>query len=338
MSAKMRFGLVGYGNIGKRHAEIIQNLGVLTAICDSDLQQINEAKKKYQVQFHKDFNIFLNQKNVFDIVVICTPNYLHASQTIKALNSGFHVICEKPMALTSSECQEMKRAAYLSNRILYIVKQNRFNPPITYLKKILEEGILGKIYSISMNCLWNREHSYYLSTNWRGKRDKDGGILFTQFSHFFDITCYLFGSAKCIAAKGKNFAHKKSTEFEDTIVTLMEFDNEILASMHFSINAHKKNMEGSLTIISEKGSIKIGGEYLNTLEYHEVNSIDHPKIINSDNQNDYRSYKGSMNNHSKVYNYILKKITNPSELIAELETSIQTIRTIESVKEKLLLS
>ncbi len=331
----LSFCLVGCGHIGKRHATLITKFGTLTAVCDTDSNKIDEFSRTFNTKGFNSYTEMLNQMTTTNIVVICTPNYLHAPQSIEALNKGFHVLCEKPMALTTEDCLKMKEASNKSKKTLHIVKQNRFNPPVAYVKELLDENKLGSIYSITMNCLWNRNHAYYLGSNWRGNKKQDGGILYTQFSHFFDILIWFFGKTNCISAKGKNFFHFGITDFEDTIVALLNFESGAIASLHFSTNAFEQNMEGSITILGEKGTVSIGGKYLNKLVYHKVEGVGFPELGTGGDANDYDYYKGSMNNHEKVYPYFMGKIGNEKTDFSDLNTSTETIKAIESVYKAL---
>lgn len=335
MEKNFHFGLVGCGNIGKRHAEIIKKIGTLASVCDINKRKAIEFSEKYKTKYFTTYSDFLDYSNNIDIIVICTPNYLHADQAIQAMAKGYHTLCEKPMALNVRDCNRMFKAATENQKVLLIVKQNRFNPPVAYLKGLLDSKKLGNIYSISMNCLWNRNQTYYSVSNWRGKKDLDGGILFTQFSHFFDVAIWLFGKAFCISAIGNNFAHRSFTDFDDTIMALMKFNCGTLGAMHFSTNAHNCNMEGSLTVIGENGSIAIGGEYLNKLVYHNVNGLSVPNFNYDDKTNDYGNYKGSMNNHESVYKDFIHSISNNEISYSELTTSVLTINAIESVYKAL---
>jgi len=335
MADKLKFGLVGCGNIGKRHAELIRTFGILKAVCDNDSKKVNEYSKTYNVPGYTSFEIFLNSSKEIDVIVICTPNYLHAEQSIAALEKGYHVLCEKPMALNVKDCEKMTEAAKRNQKTLLIVKQNRFNPPVVYLKSLLDSKKLGAIYSISMNCLWNRNEAYYNTSNWKGSKELDGGILFTQFSHFFDVACWLFGEMHCRSASGKNFNHKEVTEFEDTVQALVTFEKGILGCMHFSTNAYETNLEGSLTIIAEKGSIIIGGAYLNEITHHQAVSKVWPVLGENKPANQYGSYTGSMSNHEDVYKHFLKSLKSEDFLYQDFATSLQTIKAIESVLQAL---
>jgi UDP-N-acetyl-2-amino-2-deoxyglucuronate dehydrogenase len=258
------FGLIGFGNIGKRHVGIIPQFGTLLSICDNNIDKLNGDLP--DVHYYHDIDEMLDAEPDLEIIVICTPNGLHAKHSIKVLNRKLHVICEKPMALNSTEALAMKKAAIENDVKLFIVKQNRFSPSIAMLKILLDKKSLGEIFSIQINCFWNRNSSYY-QNEWRGRKDLDGGILFTQFSHFIDLIIWLFGSPDKIHGFSKNFNHTNEIEFEDSGVCIMSFKNGLLAGLNYSINAFEKNMEGSITILGSKGTIKIGGEYLNQMEY-----------------------------------------------------------------------
>lgn len=320
----LKFGIVGCGHVAKRHSEQIASLGKLVAVCDIDEKKAANFSQAYNAKVYTDFISFIKNEPSIDVIVICTPNFLHAEQTIESLRNNHHVVCEKPMALKVFDCERMITEAKLSGKKLFVVKQNRYNPPVEATKKLLEEKRLGKIYSVHLNCIWNRDEDYYKHSSWKGKKNLDGGILYTQFSHFIDLLYWMFGDIKNMSAYDANHAHDKIIEFEDSCVASCVFNNGILGSMHFSINSFKKNMEGSLTIIAENGTIKIGGEYLNKIEYQNVKNFEIENIAEGNPANDYGSYKGSMSNHDKIYKHISDVLTkgavNEFDGIAGLET------------------
>jgi predicted dehydrogenase len=277
----------------------------------------------------------LQAEENLQIIVVCTPNYLHAEQTIAALNAGFHVLCEKPMALTVADCNAMINASKKNGKILHIVKQNRFNPPVLYLKKLLKNNSLGKIFSLSLQAYWNRPTEYYLNT-WRGNEIMDGGILFTQFSHFLDILIFLFGEIGELEASGGNFHHQKITEFDDTIVSIIRFKNGILGSLHFSTCAYQSNREGSLSVLAEKGGIKIGGQYLNQIEYHNIEALEKPEFIEVNKPNHYGFYEGSMSNHEKVYENFVRALRTGEKLEGSLHESMLTVDIIQKMYASVL--
>jgi len=184
MIDKARISLIGCGKIGERHAALISSKAELAAVCDISKSKANLLADKYQVPAFYSVQELLAKEGLCDAVAICTPNGLHAQHSIECLTSGMHVLCEKPMALNVSDCKAMINASAASNKVLAIVKQNRFNPPVQAVKSLLDSGKLGSVYAIHVNCYWNRDLQYYLQSDWRGTKALDGGILFTQFSHF----------------------------------------------------------------------------------------------------------------------------------------------------------
>ncbi len=327
----LKFGIVGCGHVAKRHAAQIASVGKLVAVCDIDEKKAADFSQVYNAKVYTDFISLLNNEPSIDVIAICTPNFLHAEQTIESLRNKHHVVCEKPMALKIFDCERMTTAAKLSGKKLFVVKQNRYNPPVEATKKLLEGKKLGKIYSVHLNCIWNRDEDYYKHSSWKGKKNLDGGILFTQFSHFIDLLYWMFGNIKNISAYGANHAHEKIIEFEDSCVASCVFYNGILGSMHFSINSFKKNMEGSLTIIAENGTIKIGGEYLNKIEYQNVKNFEIENIAEGNPANDYGSYKGSMSNHDKIYKHISDVLTKGAVNEFDGIAGLETVRIIEKI-------
>jgi len=191
----LKFGIIGCGRIAQRHAEHIQKMGKLIAVCDIDEKKAAALGAKYEAFPYKGVKDMLAAHRDLDVVAVCSPNGLHATHSIQALKAGFHVLCEKPMALSVQDCGDMINTAEKANRRLFIVKQNRFNPPVAAVKKMIEEDRLGKIYSAQLNCFWNRNDEYY-KNSWKGTRDLDGGTLFTQFSHFIDLLYWIIGDVK----------------------------------------------------------------------------------------------------------------------------------------------
>jgi predicted dehydrogenase len=327
---QLRFAIIGCGNIGRRHAEHIHSVGRLVAVCDIDEAKANDLGKKNNAHVYFSIETLLASEKELDVVSVCTPNGLHASHSIHASKAGCHVLCEKPMAITSADCFNMIKAAEENNKQLFVVKQNRFNPPVVAVKKMLEENRLGKIYSIQLSCFWHRGPEYYQDT-WHGSKTMDGGILFTQFSHFIDLLLWMIGDVKQVKAFLKNFAHRKIIEFEDTGVIILEFDNGVIGTVNFSVNSYKKNMEGSLTLIGEKGTIKIGGQYLNNLEYQETEDSSILNLPTGNKANDYGLYQGSMSNHDKVYQNLVDVLNGDAKAIASSYDGLKTVQLIEKI-------
>ena len=326
----LSFAIIGCGNIGKRHAEEIQAIGKLVAVCDIIRSKAEALEKKYDAGSFSSIEELFAQKKDIDVAVICTPNGLHAQHSIISLQAGCHVLCEKPMAINSSDCLRMIQEAEKAGKHLFIVKQNRFNPPVVGIKRLLDEKKLGNVYSMQLNCFWNRDAEYYENA-WKGTMELDGGTLFTQFSHFIDILYWMFGDVKQVKAFKKNFAHNNIIEFEDTGVVILEFESGMIGAINYTVNSFQKNMEGSLTIFGEKGTVKIGGQYLNVLEYQEIQDHVIPSLPVGNKANEYGFYQGSMSNHDKVYQNLVDVIQNNAVIAANSNDGLKTVQIIEKI-------
>lgn len=327
---EIRFAIIGCGRIGNRHAEHILKMGKLVAVFDTDFHKSEEIELRYGAKKFDSLEELLNSDLRIDLISICSPNGLHAEQTIKALRAGFHVVCEKPMALNVYDCGEMIKAAEKANKRLFVVKQNRFNPPVEALKKLIDEGILGKITNVQLNCFWNRNSEYYTQSDWKGTKALDGGILYTQFSHFIDLLYWLIGDVQEVNAFNSNFSHTE-IEFEDTVVAVLKFYNGTLGTANFTINSHDRNMEGSIVIFGEKGTVKIGGQYLNELEYQLIDNFKIENLPEGNPANNYGKYFGSMSNHDKVYENVIEVLTNNGIIATNGFEGLKTVEIIDKI-------
>jgi len=330
MKTGLKFGIVGCGRIGQRHAEHIQAVGELVAVCDTVREKAKQLAEKYKVSCYEDMEEMFRADPKIDVISVCTPNGLHAEQSIKALKAGFHVLCEKPMALSVKDCSAMIQAAEKANRRLFIVKQNRFNPPVIAVKNLIDEDKLGKIYSVQLNCFWNRNAEYY-ENSWKGTKDLDGGTLYTQFSHFIDLLYWFFGDVETVSAYTGNLHHQGLIEFEDTGVVSLKFSNGVLGRINYTVNAYKKNMEGSLTIFGEKGTVKIGGQYLNELEYQSLETGAITDLPPGNPPNNYGQYVGSMSNHDKVYQNLVSVLDGHGTIATSGLEGLKTVEIIEKI-------
>jgi UDP-N-acetyl-2-amino-2-deoxyglucuronate dehydrogenase len=330
MPAKIKFGIVGCGRIAQRHAEHIVNVGQLIAVCDTDLVKANTLAEKYGAKAFGSLEEMLAAEPELGVVSVCTPNGLHAKHSIQALKSGVHVLCEKPMAISVKDCSEMIQAAERANKRLFIVKQNRFNPPVIAVKDLIDQGKLGEIYSVQLNCFWNRNPDYY-KNSWKGTKDLDGGTLYTQFSHFIDLLYWFLGDIESVKAHTGNFNHEGLIEFEDTGVVILKFLTGAIGTINYTVNAYKKNMEGSLTIFAEKGTIKIGGQYLNELEYQSLEGDNISNLPPGNPPNNYGQYFGSMSNHDKVYQNLVSVLNGEGAIATSGMEGLKTVEIIEKI-------
>jgi UDP-N-acetyl-2-amino-2-deoxyglucuronate dehydrogenase len=335
MKKKLRIAILGCGRIGKRHAEHAAIQGLIVAVCDINKESADFLGSRNKSKVFYSLKSLIEAQLNIDIIAICTPNGLHAEHSIMALEAGYNVLCEKPMSLSTEDAGKMIKTAERANRRLFIVKQNRFNPPVEALKKLLDENRLGKIFSIQLNCFWNRNSDYYVSSDWKGTNVLDGGTLFTQFSHFIDLLLYFFGDVSELNGFVDNFNHKEEIEFEDTGVIVLKFKSGILGSINYTVNSFGKNMEGSLTVFGEKGTVKIGGQYLNEIDYQNISGEPLKDLPEGNLANAYGGYFGSMSNHDKVYNNVIDVMLNGGVISTSSYEGLKTVELIEKIYENL---
>ncbi|KAA3607007.1 MAG: gfo/Idh/MocA family oxidoreductase [Calditrichaeota bacterium] len=332
-----KFGIIGYGSIGKRHHQRIDETegAELVAICDikEDRFADNTNENIFKTTNYQEI---LDNKDV-EVVCVTSPNGLHYQMTIDALKKGKHVVCEKPMALSVLNCNEMIMTAQRTNQKLFVVKQNRFNPPIVKLKELIEKGELGKIFMVTVNCFWNRNENYYNDSDWKGTLDLDGGTLFTQFSHFIDLLYYLFGDVISVNAQGRNYDHSM-IDFEDTGVINFELANEAIGTFNYTTCSFEQNMEGSITVFAENGSIKIAGQYLNVLDYYKIKDVVIEELEPGNPSNDYGFYRGSMSNHDKVIKNVVRTLRGEDVIATSAFEGMKTVQIIEACYESMKIN
>lgn len=329
---KINFGLIGCGHIGKRHLEMIERNPHAEIIALTELksrQQINIGNQT--IPFYSDMQDMLKAHPEIDVVAIASPNGFHANQAIKSLEAEKHVIIEKPMALNKRDAEKIIYTSLQMNKQVFVVMQNRFSPPSIWIKGLLNSGMLGKIYLVELNCYWNRDSRYYTKDSWHGKKDLDGGTLFTQFSHFIDIMYWLFGDIYNIHSRLYNFNHELLTEFEDSGLVTFDFINGGSGILSFSTSLWDANMESSMTIISQNGTIKIGGQYMEKVEYCHINNYKMPELAPTNPGNDYGMYKGSAQNHNFVYENVIDVINQRSSISTNALEGLKVVDIIERI-------
>ena len=331
MSNTVRFAIIGCGRIANRHAEHIMTKGSLIAVCDIVPEKATLFSEKYGGKAYQTVEQMLeSEAGNIDVVSVCSPNGLHAEHAILALNAQFHVLCEKPMAINVVDCGRMINVAEKNNKRIFVIKQNRFNPPVEAVKNAIDNGKLGKIYSIQLNCFWNRNPDYY-SNSLKGTLDLDGGTLFTQFSHFVDLIYWMVGDVKRVFALTANFAHKNIIEFEDSGVVALEFYSGAIGAINYTVNSYQRNMEGSLTIFAEKGTVKIGGQYLNELEYQNIEGFEIKDLPVGNKPNNYGTYFGSMSNHDKIYDNVIDVLKHGGSIATNFFEGMKTVEIIDKI-------
>jgi UDP-N-acetyl-2-amino-2-deoxyglucuronate dehydrogenase len=329
MSSTPRFAIVGCGKIAPRHATEACRHGELVAVCDIIQDRANEFAERYHCRPYYRVEEMLSAEKDITVSVICTPNGLHAIHSILSLRSGAHVLCEKPLCIHVTDAHKMMDAANAAGKKLFVVKSTRYNPALARLKELISSNKLGKLYSFQLNCFWNRPAAYYQDT-WKGKTDMDGGTLYTQFSHYIDALLWIMGEMEEVSGFRDNLAHKNIIGFEDSGVVSMRMKNGMLGGLNWSVNTPDRNMEVSLTVLAEKGTIRIAGEYMNHVDYQYPADLG-MNIPDTGSANDYGTYKGSMSNHDKVYENLVLALNDESHPFTYAGDGLRTVETIEKI-------
>ena len=329
---KIRFAVVGCGHIGKRHAEMIDRNSNAELVALVDVRPKDSLKiDQYNIPFFNSLNDFLNSDVETDVVTIATPNGLHASQAIQALEAKNNVVIEKPLALSKADAEAVIFKALNMSKQIFAVMQNRYSPPSVWIKDLIDTKTLGTIYSVHVNSFWNRDERYYTADSWHGNKELDGGTLFTQFSHFIDIMYWLFGDITNIKSVMKDFNHQKMTDFEDAGIVNFEFVNGGIGNFNFSTSVWNKNLESSMTIIAEKGTVKIGGQYMNEVEYCHIENYEMPVLEPTNPGNDYGAYKGSAQNHHFVIQNVIDVLNGKKAITTNALEGMKIVDIIERI-------
>ena len=328
----LRFAVIGQGHIGKRHAEMIRRNTQthLVSVCDI-LPASEVGLSDISEPYYQDVTAMLAAEQV-DVVCICTPNGLHASHALEALAANCHIVVEKPFALTQTDGARVIQKAKEHGKKLFCVMQNRYSPPAVWLKELVSSNKLGQIYAVQLNCLWNRDERYYSGDNWHGTRDMDGGTLFTQFSHFIDIMYWLFGDITDIHAVLRDFNHQQLTDFEDSgFVTFRFTQHNAIGTLTYSTALWDSNMESSLTILAEHGSVRVAGQYMNEVSYCHVKDYTLPTLAPVAPPNDYGAYKGSAQNHHYVIQNVVDALCHNTPITTSAEEGLKVVEIIERI-------
>lgn len=266
---KIRLAVVGCGRISKSHFSSIEKHAdqlELVAICDNEPNVLAEHAEKYKVPAYRGIEEML-QKEQIDLVVLCTPSGIHPDQAVLAARHKVHVMTEKPMATRWHDGVNMVKACDEAGVRLFVVKQNRRNATLQLLKNAVETGRFGRIYMVNINVFWTRPQEYYDSAKWRGTWEFDGGAFMNQASHYVDLVDWLIGPVESIQAYTGTLA--RNIEVEDTGVVSIKWRSGALGSMNVTMLTYPKNLEGSITIIGEKGTVRVGGVAVNEIQHWE---------------------------------------------------------------------
>jgi predicted dehydrogenase len=330
----IKFAVIGQGHIGKRHAEMIRLNpdSQLVAVCDvlaKDQIGLTDIKE----DFFTSYEELLASDLDIDVINICTPNGFHSEYAIKALQAKKHVVLEKPIALTKIDAESILFKSLEMSRHVFCVMQNRYSPPSVWLKEIIDNKTLGDIFTVKLDCYWNRDERYYKKGNWHGDAKLDGGTLFTQFSHFVDIMYWLFGDIQNIRGNFADFSHKDLTDFEDSGVVTFDFINGGMGSLNYSTAVWDKNLESSITILGSKGTVKVAGQYMNEVSYCHIKDYVMPELAPSNPPNDYGLYKGSAQNHHYVIENVVEKLTDKGTITTNVLEGLKVVDIIERIYE-----
>lgn len=266
---KIKFALVGCGRISKNHFSSIEKhteRAELVDVCDIDPVALKNAITETGARGHRNIESLLENSDA-DAVILTTPSGLHPSQAIKSFAKGFHVISEKPMATRMEDGIAMVKAADEANRRLFVVKQNRRNATLRLLKEAIESGRFGHIYMVNVNVFWTRPQDYYDASPWRGTWEYDGGAFMNQASHYVDLLEWLIGPVESLFAYTGTLERK--IEAEDTGSVAVKWRSGAMGSMNVTMLTYPQNFEGSITILGEKGSVRIGGVAVNEIQHWE---------------------------------------------------------------------
>lgn len=330
---KIKFAVVGCGHIGKRHAEMISRNSNCELVALVDVKPKEQLGiDQYEIPFYNSLEDLLSNKELdIDVINIASPNGFHASQAIICLEHKKHVVLEKPMALNKVDAEKVIFKALQMHKQVFAVMQNRYSPPSVWIKELIESNKLGNIYQVQLNCYWNRDARYYKSESWHGDYHLDGGTLFTQFSHFIDILYWLFGDIMNIQGQFKDYAHQSLTDFEDTGCVNFDFINGGSGCLNYSTAVWNQNLESSLTIIAEHGAVKIGGQYMDKVEYCNVKDYEMPTLEATNPGNDYGAYKGSAANHHYIIENVVEVLNNKNTITTNALEGMKVVDIIERI-------
>ncbi len=328
---KLKIGLVGCGRVSQCHFDAIKNNANeidFVAVCDRNETNLSNATKQTGARGYLNLDEMLNNEDL-DAVSICTPNGYHYENAVKILNHNVNVIIEKPLTLSYKEGKKLMKIANKKGLHIFLIHQNRFNPTIQCVKKALDEGAFGKIYMITSNIFWHRNDDYYKNPSWHGSKKIDGGAFITQGSHYTDIMNWFAGDKlKSVYAVGKTL--ERNIETEDCGSAIIEWKNGIIGNVNLSVLAYKENYEGSITILGEKGLVKIGGIALNKIiDWKFDNKVDHFCEVSYDVDSVYGF------GHTPYYKSVVDTLINKKEFLISSEDAMQSLQLLCSIVDSI---
>lgn len=329
----IRIAVIGCGKISENHfksIDIFSKKLKLVSVCDNNIDLAKRLGEKWKVPFYSNLVEMLT-KEAPDFLVICTPSGLHLEHALIASKFGTNVITEKPMALNLKDARKMKDVFSKKKLLLFVVKQNRFNPTLLLLKKAIDEKRFGKLYMTLTNVFWTRPQSYYdTGSGWRGTLSMDGGALLNQASHYVDMLHWLFGPVRNVTAVGRT--HRK-IEAEDTAILTLEWDSGLIGSLLVTMLTFPKNLEAGITVLGESGTVKIGGLAVNEIQHWEFNDKrDYDKDIDKATKITTDKYGFG---HPQFYENLLEYLEKNSGFFIDGNEGIKSIEIISAAYDSI---
>lgn len=312
----MNISILGFGFMGKKHKAVLDQISNVS---------INAIIDSHQTDFlgFQTLDDFLQTKPNADLVVIATPNYLHFAHAKTLLENGYHVLIEKPFAFNTDQANTLQEIADAHGKKAFLVMQNRFSTVTKFLSELVANETLGRVYNIQFNAFWNRGESYYVKDSWKGGKNTDGGILYTQFSHLIDLLCHVFDDDFEVLFKDlSSFRNFAISEIEDTAILILQNKSGMKVSVNFTTAVFEKSQETSLNIIAQNGTLKISGQYFNEISFQHIK--DRPenfKITSTSNEE----------NLTEMYLEIFKSIENQKNQAILLQDGVALVQLLENI-------
>lgn len=331
----LNFGLVGCGRIAKRHSELLGHNQIdnasLVAVCDIDEEKAKKIGKQFNVPYYIDMDEMM-QKESIDVVSVLTESGYHAKHVINLAKYGKHIVVEKPMALTLDDADAMIEACDENNCKLFVVKQNRFNVPVVKLREAMDEKRFGKLVLGTIRVRWCRDQNYYDQAWWRGRWDMDGGVLTNQASHHVDLLEYMMGDVESVFAK--SITALVNIEAEDTAVVTLKFKNGALGIIEATTAVRPKDLEGSISILGETGTVEIGGFAVNKMLHwnftHEIDGDD--EVMEKYSVNPPNVYGFG---HQAYYEHVVDSILNNKKQLVDGLVGRKSLELISAIYESI---
>ena len=333
-SSAVRFAICGVGHIGRRHAALVarhENAELAALIEVRAELRAGLAAEFPGVPLFSSLDDYLQTGPTADVLTVATPNGLHAPQAIAGLRHGLHVVIEKPIALTTAAAEAIVDTAQQTGQLVFGVMQNRYSPPAAWLKQLVDSGQLGQVFLVQLNCFWNRDARYYQPGGWKGTQALDGGTLFTQFSHFVDLLYWVFGDITNLSARFRDFTHEGLTDFEDSGLVTFDLLRGGSGTLSYSTAVWDRNLESSLTVVAERGSLRIAGQYMDQVEYCHVHNYQLPPLPPTNPANHYGAFQGSAANHVQVIDNVIATLQHRETATTNAIEGLKVVEMIERI-------